>query len=76
MLNWFLPPALFPNFFSDRQWTVGREIGVEQQQRVAADLHPPDLRHDRAAGELHLDQHRLNDLELLGTTGDVLEQAR
>ncbi|AQG82170.1 LytR/AlgR family response regulator transcription factor [Spirosoma montaniterrae] len=26
LLNWFALPALFPRFFSDAQWTVGREI--------------------------------------------------
>ncbi len=38
---------------------VLRHVGVQQEERRAADLHPPDSRVQHAAGGLHRDQERL-----------------
>ena len=38
---------------------IGANVGVEQVERDAADLHPPDLRIDRVPARSHLDHQRL-----------------
>ena len=49
-----------------RDAVVLRHLGVEEEERDAPDVHPPDLRHDVAAADRHGDLQR----RALGALGD------